>query len=81
MIDTKLYTSILQSLSQIASTVYDNEDLFMEKFAKYGDTLMGLNGIYFGSETIKFNYILECGQHIGDSIKIGEFVEWLGTLD
>ena len=80
MIDTKLYRDILDSLSMIESTVYDNEDSFMDRFAKYGDTLMGLTGIHFGSEGIKIHYILQCGQHIADGIKIEEFVEWLGTL-
>ena len=80
MINLSLYKDIIQSLSLIESTVYDNEDSFMERFAKYGDTLMGLTGIHFGSEYIKFHYILQCGQHIADGIKIEEFFEWLGTL-
>lgn len=81
MINIKLYRDILDSLSLIESTVFDNEDSFLDKFAPNADILMGLCGIYFNQETVKYYYILGCGQHIVDSIKIGEFMEWLETLN
>lgn len=81
MIDPKLCKNIIDSLSSVRDIVQSNEDTFMDKFAPHADTLMGLCGVYFSPEIVKFYYILESGKHIVDSIKIEEFMEWLGTLN
>jgi hypothetical protein len=82
MINITLYKEIFQSLSMIESTICDNEDSFIKTFVKFTDPLFfGVTNIYFGSETVKFNYVLMCGQHVSDSIKLEEFVEWLETLE
>lgn len=36
-----------------------------------------LTHVSWDSENMRFVYILDCGQHVADSVKIGEWVEFL----
>ena len=74
--------TFLKELKRLEDLVDNNEDAFMAFHFKMSpdDLLMGLTGIYFGSESIKVYYILNDGMHIADSITWEHFNKWRATL-
>ena len=71
--------SICKSLDIYIGFIYDNEESFLEKFGQMNDVWM-LIEVSFDSERVKFVYILDSGQHIVNSIKIEELIEWMKEL-
>ena len=54
--------------------IFNSERDFLKKFAHKANDLIG---VWFSSESVKINYLLECGQTISDSVDILEFLDWM----
>lgn len=63
---------------RISSWFYQEEihDKFLETFAPHADRTLGIYEFLVGSGCVKFYYVLECGQHVSDSIDMCEFVNF-----
>lgn len=64
----------LDRIEELENVVFENEIEFLDTFAK--GLPEELVGVKFGSEGVDFTYILECGQHVCDGIKMDEFLKW-----
>lgn len=71
-------TSILDLLKQEEDFIYDNYDNFVETFCR--NDVMDMYQVSFASENVYFNYVLDCGQHISNSMSITAYNEWKETL-
>ena len=65
----------LKQLSIWEQFVVDNEHKFCETFCKYASDI-GIVNMYFGSERMYFAYVLKCGQHVGDTIPMSDFLDF-----
>lgn len=68
----------LNEIGKELDFIFGNEKNFIDIFCK--GEIYDLIGVYFSDETIKVYYILECGQHITDSFKIEEYIEWKNKI-
>ena len=73
---------LIEQIKELENLIDNNEDNFLLHCFKLkrGDTLMGITGIYFGSERIRFNYITNNGISLMDSISWEQFNEWKAKL-
>lgn len=69
--------TIDETLKFWESIIFHNEKTFMNVFCK---NAWILTSVSWNSETMHFNYILECGQHVGDSVKMGKWYQFLKDL-
>jgi hypothetical protein len=69
---------LIEQLKKLEDSVLEREESFLKHFVT-GDTLLGLNGIWFGSENIRFYYIAWEGTHVVEIISWEEFNKWLGN--
>lgn len=60
--------------------VFENENSFIETFCSNPAEVMEFLAVYFSSSVVKFYYILNGGQHLGDDITIEEFETWLNYV-
>ena len=68
--------SLISQLKDLEDTVIAREKSFIARFVME-DPLLGLNGIWFGAENIKFYYVTYEGAHITDQINWVDFNDWL----
>ena len=54
--------------------IFDNEELFLEKFGK--GNIMNLTTVSFANTSVKIVYVLDCGQHVSDSISMADYLAW-----
>jgi len=73
---------LIDQIKELENLVNAHEDNFLLHHFKLKpeDTLLGIMGIYLGSERIKVYYILADGMHIADSISWEQFNKWKETL-
>ncbi len=57
----------------LEKAIFDNEEAFMEQFAKVPGELIHLR---FSSNTIEFVFITDSGQHCVNGITWETFIEW-----
>lgn len=74
--DLKCALAVIDRYIQI---VYDNEESFLDKFTDMRG--YDLTSITFDQEFVRIVYIIECGQHVVDSIYITSFIEWMKAND
>ena len=67
---------LLAALESWGSIVHDDEGGFIERFCP---AAWILTQVTWGSKNMRFVYILSCGQHIADSVKITEWLEFLSA--
>jgi hypothetical protein len=74
--------SLIDQIKELENLIDAHEDYFLLYHFKLKpkDSLLGITGLYFGSEHIKVNYILVNGMHIADSITWEQFNTWRETL-
>ena len=72
-------SDLLKQIKDLEDIVNNHEESFLKYFVT-GDTILGLNGIWFGSENIRFYYIAWEGMHIVETIKWEEFNKWLKRI-
>jgi hypothetical protein len=65
--------AVLDSWGSIA---HDDKSGFMERFCPKACILTQVS---WDSENMRFVYILDCGQHVADSVKITEWLEFLSA--
>ena len=65
-------------ISELSGFIYDNEDEFLQRFAKFDYT--DLTEVSFGYKYLRFTYVEHSGDHICDSICIEEFTGWCDKL-
>lgn len=69
--------TFLETLTLWESIIFENEMAFMDAFCK--DAWI-LTSVSWNSENMRYVYILESGQHISDSAKMDEWMEFLKDL-
>ena len=60
--------------------VFENENSFIDTFCSQPKEVLEFLAVYFSSSVVKFYYIMNGGQHIGDDISIEQFEEWLNSI-
>jgi hypothetical protein len=74
-------SELIRQLKSLEDFIDKHEKSFLKQFVTHDDILMGLNGIWFGAENIKYYYILySSGQHTTDNISWEEFREWENSI-
>jgi hypothetical protein len=68
--------TIITQLKKLEDLVFERESSFIVRFVME-DPLLGLNGIWFGAENIKFYFVTYEGTHITNQITWEEFNNWL----
>lgn len=66
-------TILLSTLERWGRIAFDSEE-FVEKFCPRAEILTSVS---WDSENMRFVYILNSGEHIGDSVKITEWLEFI----
>ncbi len=70
----------LYDLDSFIKAIEDHEDSFIGVFCKADvDDVMALTGIYWSVDTMKVEYVLESGCHIGDGFEMEKWNEWYRT--
>lgn len=57
--------------------VFENETSFINTFCNQPKEVLELLAVYFSSSVVKFYYVMNGGQHIGDDIIMEHFEDWL----
>ena len=70
---------ILKNIEELEDFVFENAVELLDTFAK--GLPEELISVSFGSERVEIVYLLECGQHIGDRIKMDKFLEWKEEIE
>jgi hypothetical protein len=65
---------VLSSLSEHIEFIYDNEEDFLEEFAR--GKFFDLIEVTFGSGHIRISYLLEDGPTVTDGIDMDKFIDW-----
>jgi hypothetical protein len=68
--------ALLAVLDSWGSIAHDDKSGFMERFCPKAWILTQVS---WDSENMRFVYILDCGQHVADSVKITEWLEFLSA--
>ena len=72
--DENDFPSALKAIDAEIGYIFDNEELFLEKYGK--GTIMNLTTVSFASTSVKIVYVLDCGQHVSDSISMAGYLVW-----
>ena len=67
---------LLAVLSKWGDLAHDESKGFVERFCPKAWILTQVS---WDSENMRFVYILDCGQHVADSVKISEWLEFLSA--
>ena len=67
----------LKTLEKWEGIAFDHEPAFMEYFSIHGELI----GISFSSENVNIYNVLHTGQHIKDSRKMEEWLEFIKTYE
>jgi hypothetical protein len=67
-------SDLLAALDSWGSIAHDENGGFVERFCPKAWILTQVS---WDSENMRFVYILDCGQHVADSVKITEWLEFL----
>jgi hypothetical protein len=70
-------SDLLAALDSWGSIARDEKSGFVERFCP---NAWILTQVSWDSENMRFVYILDCGQHVADSVKITEWLEFLSAL-
>jgi hypothetical protein len=54
--------------------IFDNEESFLKRFGK--GSIMDLMEVSFTSQYLKISYVLDCGQHVCDTVKMSDYLDW-----
>jgi hypothetical protein len=71
-------TALLAVLSSWGELAHDETKGFCQRFCPKAWILTQVS---WDSENMRFVYILDCGQHVADSVKISEWLEFLSAND
>jgi len=67
-------TALLGVLNTEIRHIFDNEISFLERFGK--GQIMDLTEVSFTSHDLKIVYVLDCGQHVCDTVAMDDYFEW-----
>lgn len=70
--------NLINLLAKECQFIFNNEKSFIEAFCK-GDVWI-FKFASFCDEYINFGYILDCGQHLTDTIRIEDYINWKKEL-
>ena len=68
------------STMYLEHVVFENENSFINTFCNNPKEVMELLAVYFSSSVVKFYYIMNGGEHIGDDIMMEHFEDWLNYV-
>ena len=78
MSEAKNKASELMPLLGVLNTeighIFDNDLSFLERFGK--GYIMDLTEVSFTSHHLKIVYVLDCGQHVCDTVAMDDYFEW-----
>ena len=66
--------ALLATLDSWSGIAHDEKGGFIKRFCP---NAWILTQVSWDSENMRFVYILDCGQHVADSVKISEWLEFL----
>ena len=69
-------SDLLAALDSWGNIAHDENSGFVEKFCP---NAWILTQVSWDSENMRFVYILDCGQHVADSVKITEWLKFLSA--
>lgn len=72
--DASALTPLLGVLNTEIRYIFDNDESFLSRFGK-GD-IMDLIEISFTSHHVKIVYVLDCGQHVCDTVAMDDYMDW-----
>jgi len=72
------FNTLREITNKLCTIIYDNEEEFLSKFCKFDAT--DLAEVSFNDTYVKVVYISYEGEHICDSVDLGEFEKWCGGL-
>lgn len=75
--DYPMWDNILKILEFWGSVAHDENSGFVEKFCP---SAWIITNVTWDSDNMRFTYILSCGQHISDSVKMTEWLEFLTNV-
>ncbi len=67
--------TILSKLERYIVYIFDHQDEFAKEFCH--EEIMDLVNVSFTTHTCKIVYILDCGQHVCDSIQVDRIYDWI----
>lgn len=65
---------LLGALNTEIRHIFDNDETFLNRFAKGEWT--DLVEVSFTSHHVKIVYVLDCGQHVADTVAIDDYFNW-----
>jgi len=68
------FTMMLTTLEEEIDYIFDNDISFLNQFAK--GRYMDLTEVSFTANQVRISYILDNGQHVGDSITMCDYLAW-----
>ena len=72
------------TLDEWSKIIFDNEQSFMSKFEPWTDspdtTSMELISVAFNSESVKVVFVMGSGQHVTNTYKLDDVLEWAENL-
>ena len=75
-------SEFLSALNDLEDFIYNNEDLFFQKFikSKPGEVI-SLTKFAINSQIVNYTFVLYTGQHICSSIELSELFSWIVEVD
>lgn len=72
---------LIELLDTVICKVFDNEERFMKEVYRPEKEWDGeLLEFYMASESCRLTILLECGQHITDTVKTGDVLDWVSAM-
>jgi hypothetical protein len=72
--------STLDTLNDWEYIAFDNNEKFLQTFAGVTKAWI-LNHISFDSNNMRFVYILDSGQHVSDSVKVEDWLNFVKDIE
>ena len=79
-IDTQELSKTLKTLEKYICFIFDNEEKFIKEFCSYASIEIELINISFTSQACKIVYMLDCGQHVCDTVDAVKVIYWMDEL-
>lgn len=65
---------LLDALNTEIRHIFDNDESFLDRFGK--GEIMDLTEVSFTSHHLKIVYVLDCGQHVCDTVAMDDYFDW-----
>ncbi len=69
-----VFDLMLSKLNYEIRYIFDNDISFLDRFGK--GEIMDLTEVSFSSHHVHIVYVLDCGQHVADTIAMDDYIDW-----